>query len=262
MPIFNSFRGLTDQITNTYSTLNEGDTFYASGAKYTITYQGGDGNDVVITYLGFPINGPETIVYVDQNNLLNIFGKDGASDVTVQNLIDSTRTLQTSVSDNIYGLTGFAYGIKAFNNLITIPIGDPNIIGKGEFLGIKVEQNAGNDKLNLINLSFQDIHLLEPTPTGNVSLYVNKTVYNPNIDSVSFSFNGGPSAYPSKDIDILNLVGTNRNIETGANNSATVTVQGYDVIRFDNSTIQANDLYTNSLAIQGAFFLQISLLMH
>lgn len=116
-----------------------------SRPKLTITYQGGDGNDVVITYLGFPINGPETIVYVDQNNLLNIFGKDGTSDVTAQNLIDSTGTLQTSVSDNIYGLTGFAYGIKAFNNLITIPIGDPNIIGKGEFLGIKVEQNGGNE---------------------------------------------------------------------------------------------------------------------
>ncbi|MEI7852466.1 MAG: hypothetical protein WCJ06_02045 [Planctomycetota bacterium] len=253
LPIFNRFRGLTNQITNTYSTLNEGDTFYASGAKYTITYQGGDGNDVVITYLGFPINGPETIVYVDQNNLLNIFGKDGTSDVTVQNLIDSTGTLQTTAGDSTFGLTGFAYGIKAFNNLITIPIGDPNIIGKGEFQGIKVEQNAGNDKLNLINLSFQDIALLTPAPTGNVSLYVNKTVYNPNIDSVSFSFNGGPSAYPSKDIDILNLVGTNRNIETGANNSATVTVQGYDVIRSDNST-QVNDLYTNSLAIQGSLF--------
>jgi len=253
LPIFNRFRGLTDQTTNTYSTLNEGDTFYASGAQYTITYQGGDGNDVVITYLGFPINGPETIVYVDQNNLFNIFGKDGTSDVTAQNLIDSTGTLQSSVSDNIYGLTGFAYGIKAFNNLITIPIGDPNIIGKGEFLGIKVEQNGGNDKLNLINLSFQDIALLTPTPPGNVSLYINKTVYNPNIDSISFSFNGGPSAYPSKDIDILNLVGTNRNIETGANNSATVTVQGYDVIRSDNST-QVNDLYSNSLAKQGSLF--------
>ena len=67
------------------------------------------------------------------------------------------------------------------------------------------------------------------------------------------SFDGGPSAYPSKDTDILNIVGTNRNIETGANNSATITIQGYDIIRSDNST-QVNDLYTGSKAIQGSLF--------
>ena len=254
LPIFGRFRGLTNPVTNTYSVLNEGAIFYASGAKYTITYQGNDGNDVIITYLGLAVEGPETIVFVDLNNLLNVIGKEGSSDVTLQNSFTTANSLQLTISDPTYLLTGFAYGTKAFNNTLILPMGDSVSVGLKEFQGIKVEQNGGNDKLNLINLSFQDLGKLEPAPTGNPSLFINKTIYNPNINNVSFSFNGGPSAYPSKDIDILNLVGTNRNIETALDNSATVTVQGYDVIRFDNSTIQANDLYTNSLAIQGSLF--------
>ena len=252
LPIFGRFRGLTNPLTNTYSTLNEGETFYASGAKYTITYQGGNGNDVVITYLGLA-EGVETIVYVDLNNFLNVYGKDGNSNVTMQNSFNSSNVLQLAISDKTYKLDGFAYGTKAFKDSMVIPIGNPIAVGDSEFQGIQVEQNSGNDQLNLINLSFQDITKLGTNPFIDPSLYVN-TTYNTNIKNVSFSFNGGPSSYPSKDTDILNLVGTNRNIETDIiKQSSTVTIQGYDIIRSDNSTA-VNDLYTGTLASQGSLF--------
>ena len=252
LPIFGRFRGLTNPTTDTYSTLNEGDTFYASGAKYTITYQGGNGNDVVITYLDLA-DGVETIVYVDLNNLLNVTGKDGNSNVTLQNSFSSSNVLQLAISDLTYNLGGFAYGTKAFKDTMVIKMGNPVAVGDSEFQGIKVEQNGGNDQLNLINLSFQDITKLPINPSIDPSLYVNNT-YNTNIKNVSFSFNGGPSSFPSKDTDILNLVGTNRNIETDIiKQSSTVKVQGYDIIRSDNST-SVNDLYTGTLAIQGSLF--------
>lgn len=42
----------TEAITNTFAGLIEGATFYASGTPFRITYQGGTGNDVVLTQLG------------------------------------------------------------------------------------------------------------------------------------------------------------------------------------------------------------------
>jgi fibronectin-binding autotransporter adhesin len=42
----------TDAITSVFSGLTEGSTFYASGTPFRITYQGGTGNDVVLTQLG------------------------------------------------------------------------------------------------------------------------------------------------------------------------------------------------------------------
>ncbi|MEI6152331.1 MAG: hypothetical protein WCQ10_07375, partial [Chitinophagia bacterium] len=154
LAIFGRFSGLTDPINNIYSILNEGATFYASGASYTITYQGGNGNDVVITYNGIAVDGPETIVFVDDNNLLNVLGKDGSSNVTLENSIGSLDVLQLSISDVTFGLTGFAYGSKVIDNSITIDVGSPLTIRDNDLLGIKVQQNAGNDILNLVNLSF------------------------------------------------------------------------------------------------------------
>jgi len=267
--IFGRFSGLTDPINNIYSILNEGATFYASGASYTITYQGGNGNDVVITYNGIAVDGPETIVFVDDNNLLNVLGKDGSSNVTLENSIGSLDVLQLSISDVTFGLTGFAYGSKVIDNSITISVGSSLTIRDNDLLGIKVQQNAGNDILNLVNLSFLKYRVIDTTSVDiddDKVLYTTET-YNPNIKNLSFSFNGGPSAYPSNDIDVLNLVGTNRNISTGANNTSTVTinnttvtvtstvtVEGYDTILSDNSTIQAKDLYTKVLATEGNLF--------
>ena len=45
------FSGLTDPVTNTYSILNEGDIFYAGNATYKISYTGGTGSSVVITFI-------------------------------------------------------------------------------------------------------------------------------------------------------------------------------------------------------------------
>lgn len=42
-----------DAVTGTFSGLAEGATFYASGTPFRITYQGGTGNDVVLTQIGF-----------------------------------------------------------------------------------------------------------------------------------------------------------------------------------------------------------------
>lgn len=140
--ISGKFSGLTDPVNNIYSTLTEGSTFYAAGAKYTITYQGGNGNDVVITYKGPAEDGPETIVFVDKDNVLNVIGKDGISDVTLENSLNSSNVLQLGISDTTFGLTGFAYGSKVINNSITIPVGSSNTVRKGELLGIKVEQKV------------------------------------------------------------------------------------------------------------------------
>lgn len=194
--------------------------------------------------------------------MLNVIGKDGISDVTLENSLNSSNVLQLGISDTTFGLTGFAYGSKVINNSITIPVGSSNTVRKGELLGIKVEQKGGNDILNLVNLSFLKYQKVDTSRvtllTDDKVLYTTES-YNPNIENLSFFFNGGPSAYPSKDIDVLNLVGTNRNIskvvnDTSTVTASTVTVQGYDTICFDNSTIQATDLYTGVLAVGGSLY--------
>ena len=238
-PVYGQFSGLTDQSSNTYSDLNEGDTFFAAGAEYVISYRGGDGNDVVITFVGSATGANQTYVFVDQNNVLNVIGGDGLSDVTIKMEQDTNDPLITNlvISDTLYGLDGFAYGSKASGNVLTIPISEASTVGKGSFLGLKIEQNGGSDNLNLSNVSFQTIDLLDPSRLfgtflplfQNDNLYTN-TLLNPNIDNVYFSFNGGPTAYPSKDVDNLNILGLNQNVQTGLTNSSTVTIQGYDIV--------------------------------
>ena len=239
-PVYGQFSGLTNQSLGTYSVLSEGNTFFASGAEFLISYRGGDGNDVVITFVGFATGGNQTYVFVDQNNILNVIGGNGLSNVTIEMEPDANDPLITNlvISDTSYGLDGFAYGSKASGNVLTIPISEASAIGKGSFLGLKVEQNGGSDRLNFSDVSFQTIILNDPSvPFGaplpsnisNQNLFTN-TLINPNINNVYFSFNGGPTAYPSKDVDILNILGLNQNVQTGLSNSSTVTIQGYDII--------------------------------
>lgn len=80
-PVAGKFTGLVNQSTNTYAVLNENDKFFAGGAQYQITYQGGDGNDVVLNFLGY---GSGTNVFVDANNVLNVIGDNQASNVTAE----------------------------------------------------------------------------------------------------------------------------------------------------------------------------------
>ena len=261
-PVYGQFSGLTDQSSNTYSDLNEGDTFFAAGAEYVISYRGGDGNDVVITFVGSATGGNQTYVFVDQNNVLNVIGGNGLSDVTIKMEQDANDPLITNlvISDIPYGLDGFAYGSKASGNVLTIPISEASSVGKGSFLGLKVEQNGGSDNLSLSNVSFQTIKLLDstknygedlPANTSNQNLYTN-TLLNPNIDNVYFSFNGGPTAYPSKDVDNLNILGLNQNVQTGLINSSTVTIQGYDIVDSYDLTTFSESTGTLLSASQGS----------
>ena len=160
-PVYGQFSGLTNQSLGTYSVLSEGNTFFASGAEFLISYRGGDGNDVVITFVGFATGGNQTYVFVDQNNILNVIGGNGLSNVTIEMEPDANDPLITNlvISDTSYGLDGFAYGSKASGNVLTIPISEASAIGKGSFLGLKVEQNGGSDRLNLSDVSFQTIIL-------------------------------------------------------------------------------------------------------
>ncbi|MFM7097108.1 MAG: beta strand repeat-containing protein [Gemmataceae bacterium] len=99
-PVAGKFTGLVNLASNTYSVLNEGDTFFASGGQFRISYTGGDGNDVVITFLGYASG---TSVFVDANNVLNVLGDNKASNVTVQ--VQDNGTVD-SVSLNLPG-TGY-----------------------------------------------------------------------------------------------------------------------------------------------------------
>ena len=229
-PIAGKFTGLVNLASNTYAVLNEGDTFFASGGQFRISYTGGDGNDVVITFIGYASG---TSVFVDANNVLNILGDNKASNVTTQ-IIGGVLNIQ----DKVFGLTGFAYGSKVINNNIDIAISSPTAIGPNQFTGLQVQQNGGSDSFNLINVDLVAI-----------------SAVNPNVANVFFSFNGGPTATPNQDIDILNITGFNQNVETGASGTSTVLIQGYDFIRSQNG-VSASTGILNS-ANQGSSSLKV-----
>ena len=216
LAVTGKFNGLTNVSSNTYSILNQGDTFYASGGQFIIDYLAGDGNDVDIVFKGYAGG---TTVYVDANNVLNVLGNNGASNVTAEiSFVSGVANL--NINDTMYGLTGFAYGSKVINNSIDILIGDPTVVDKGAFIGFKVEQKGGSDNLNLINLNLQSVN-------------------NSNIDNVYFSFNGGPTSTPTTDIDTLNIVGTNQNIVTlptpVQNSLPNIVVAGYTFLHSESA---------------------------
>jgi len=215
LAVTGKFNGLTNVSSNTYSILNQGDTFFASGGEFVIDYLAGDGNDVDIVFKGYAGG---TTVYVDANNVLNVLGDNGSSNVTAEiSFISGVANLK--INDPIYDLTGFAYGSKVVNNSIDILIGDATVVDDGAFIGLKVEQKGGSDTLNLINLNLQ-------------------TVNNPNIKNVYFSFNGGPTLTPTTDIDTLNIIGINQNIVTQPipprNSLPNVVVAGYTFLHSES----------------------------
>ena len=231
-PIGGRFSGLVNLVSNTYSVLNEGDVFFASGGQFRISYTGGDGNDVVITFLGYA---PGTSVFVDANNVLNVLGDNKASNVTAE-IIGGVLNIQ----DKVFGLTGFAYGSKVVNNTIDIDISKPTVIGPNQFTGFQVQGNGGSDSFNLINVDLVAI-----------------SAVNPNVANVFFSFNGGPTATPNQDIDIFNIIGLNQNVETGVSGNSTVLVQGYDFIHSQTAGAVASTGILNS-ANQGGSSLKVS----
>lgn len=217
--ISGQFLGLTDPTANTYTALAQGATFFGGNGIFTINYQGGDGNDVVITLVGFSTG---TNVFVDLQGVLNVVGDNQTSDVTAE-IINGGTTL--NIQDLTYGLTGSAYGYKVVNNNIDIDLTNTTAISANQFNGFRVILNAGSDTFNLQNFNI--------TQSGNV-----------NIQNVFFSFNGGPTAQPSLDTDILNLVGTSLNIQTLALNApATIDVQGFDrIISLQNGKATSGSL--------------------
>ena len=238
-PIAGRFSGLINLASNTYSVLNEGDLFFASGGQFRISYTGGDGNDIVITFVGYSTG---TSVFVDANNVLNVLGDNKASNVTTQ-IVGGV----LNIRDLVFGLTGFAYGSKVVNNTIDIAISKPTVIGPNQFAGFQVQQNGGSDTFNLINVDLIAINAI-----------------NPNVANVFFSLNGGPTSTPNQDIDILNITGLNQNVETGVSGTSTVLIQGYDFIHSQtvaaapstgilNSANQGN----NSLRVLGAIYYDI-----
>ena len=241
LPIAGRFTGLVNLASNTYAILNEGDTFYASGGQFRISYTGGDGNDVVITFVGYATG---TSVFVDANNVLNVLGDNKASNVTTEITTNALGETVLNIRDLVFGLTGFAYGSKVINNTIDIAISNPSIIGPNQFTGLQVQQNGGSDTFNLTNVDLVAINAI-----------------NPNVANVFFSFNGGPTSTPNQDIDILNINGLNQNVETGTSGTSTVLIQGYDFIHSQtiaavpstgilNSANQGN----NSLKVLGAIY--------
>jgi hypothetical protein len=241
LPIAGRFSGLVNLASNTYAVLNEGDTFFASGGQFRISYSGGDGNDVVITFVGYATG---TSVFVDANNVLNVLGDNKASNVTTEIKTNALGETILNIRDLVFGLTGFAYGSKVINNTIDIAISNPTAIGPNQFTGLQVQQNGGSDTFNLTNVDLVAINAI-----------------NPNVANVFFSFNGGPTSTPNQDIDILNISGLNQNVETGTSGTSTVLIQGYDFIHSQtaaaapstgilNSANQGN----NSLKVLGAIY--------
>ncbi|MEI6152241.1 MAG: hypothetical protein WCQ10_06910, partial [Chitinophagia bacterium] len=233
LAISGKFSGLTT-LPNSYSILNQGDTFYSAGGKFVIDYLAGDGNDVDITFLEYSVG---NLVFVDSNNVLNVLGDNNVSDVTAE--IKQVGTVATLSISDPFGLSGFAYGSKVINNNIDIVISDSNVVGAGQLTGFQVQQNGGSDTLNLINLNFQ-------------------TVNNPNITSVYFSFNGGPTNTPNVDVDTLNIVGTNQNIQVSNIGTSSVIVDGYTFLHSESSPgvpsiglLKSFNQNTGSLTIKG-----------
>lgn len=140
----------------------------------------------------------------------NGFGQNASAISSLNNVLN--------VRDLNFGLIGFAYGSKVVNNTIDIQLFNPVFVGPNAFNGFNVQMNGGNDTLNLIKMDL-----------------VAANTINPNVANVFFSLNGGPTLTPNQDTDILNLIGTNQNVETGPTGSSTVLVQGYDFLRSRDS---------------------------
>lgn len=241
LPIAGRFSGLVNLASNTYAVLNEGDTFFASGGQFRISYTGGDGNDVVITFVGYATG---TSVFVDANNVLNVLGDNKASNVTTEIKTNALGETVLNIRDLVFGLTGFAYGSKVINNTIDIAISNPTAIGPNQFTGLQVQQNGGSDTFNLTNVDLVAINVI-----------------NPNVANVFFSFNGGPTSTPNQDIDILNINGFNQNVETGTSGTSTILIQGYDFIHSQTITaspsigiLNSANQGNNSLKVLGAIY--------
>ena len=150
------FSGLTDPVTNTYSTLNEGDIFYAGNATYKISYTGGAGKSVVLTFVRDTTGGNNFTANVYYNSgvievLVTSTGID--VDATILSIFNTTANSITidAGKGNTIQLTDFTSGNLnvSFGNTQTASIGLNNNI----ILGLKLLGNVGQDKFILQDLN-------------------------------------------------------------------------------------------------------------
>ena len=150
------FSGLTDPVTNTYSTLNEGDIFYAGNATYKISYTGGTGSSVVITFIRDTTGGNNFTAEVYYNSgvievkvtstgidvdatILSVFNTS-ANTITFDAGVGNTIQFTDATSGNLNVSSGISQtGTISFNN---------NIV-----LGLKLLGNVGQDKFIIQDLN-------------------------------------------------------------------------------------------------------------
>jgi fibronectin-binding autotransporter adhesin len=126
------FSGLIDPVTNLYSTLNEGDIFYAGNATYKISYTGGAGNSVVLTFVRDTTGG--------NNFTANVYYNSGVIEVLVTSTgIDVDATILSIYNNS--------------SNSITIDAGDGNTIQLTDFTSGNLNVSAGNTKTASIGLN-------------------------------------------------------------------------------------------------------------
>ena len=150
------FSGLTNPSTNTYSVLNEGDIFYAGNATYRISYTGGTGSSVVLTFVRDTTGGNNFTADVYYNSgvievLVTSTGID--VDATILSIFNSTAnsiTIDAGAGNSIQ-LTDYTSGNLnvSFGNTQTASIGLNNNI----ILGLKLLGNVGQDKFILQDLN-------------------------------------------------------------------------------------------------------------
>jgi len=150
------FSGLTDPVTNTYSILNEGDIFYAGNATYKISYTGGTGSSVVITFIRDTTGGNNFTANVYYNSgvievlvtstgidvdatILSVFNTS-ANTITFDAGAGNTIQFTDATSGNLNISSGSSQtGTISFNN---------NIV-----LGLKLLGNVGQDKFIIQDLN-------------------------------------------------------------------------------------------------------------
>ena len=150
------FSGLTDPVTNTYSTLNEGDIFYAGNATYKISYTGGTGSSVVITFVRNTTGGNNFTANIYYNSgvaevLVTSTGIDvDATILSIFNTSANTITFDAGAGNTIQFTDATAGNLNVSSgNAQTATIGFNNNI----ILGLKLLGNVGQDKFIIQDLN-------------------------------------------------------------------------------------------------------------
>lgn len=126
----------SDAVSGTFAGLSEGAAFNASGYLMTITYAGGDGNDVVAT-----VTGKVKVKFVTASS--TVAEEDGAGQSVVVQLDSSGVTLTEAVSiDVLGGLSSTATAGTDFTGTGTLTFGVGSADGETRFVTITPTNDA------------------------------------------------------------------------------------------------------------------------